>query len=677
MVKIAQPLDYHDQISRIIENSKVKISSVKPSDWAEQNIIMPKPFPGPLSYEKTPYTREIIDCLAPDHPAREIAVMGAAQFGKTGSILVPAIGYIIANDPGPIIMTVGHEDLLGEAMDKVDEMLDSTGLRKLIRPTAQRAKSQKTGDTNTIKQFPNGYFKLSAASNHKIWRQSSYKFGLVDDYDAVKGKSKEAGDNRELILKRFTAFSKTKKVLYVSSPELTQTSNILKVYKMGDQRKFVVPCPCCGDYIELRWTVEGKDGKTAGITWKTDGNGQLIPETVGYICQSCGDFFTDQNKSDFVNRGYWKPTATPFRPDFYSYHMSSLYSPHGMSDWTEYVYKWIEMHPPGGQRDEAKYQSFLNLDLGEPYEQQGEAPKANELQKNIRPYEIGIIPEKLSERDGNGRIVLLTCAADLNGTEDDARLDYEIVGWSETGSSYSISHGSIGTFIPRENSMKVKEDRQRWSYNHAKSNNVWGKFREILSEKYRTDTGRNMKIFITGVDCGHYTNHAYAFIDKPNVAGGLVIGLKGDKEGKFRQFGVDTSIFRPAKERANLYLVEVNQVKDEIAALIKLQWDKHNDPVQPPGFMNYPTPSRGLYLFNDYFSHYEAEHRVIESKDGEGIAARWVKKTSASQNHFFDVRVYNIALREILVSMVCKSAKIPNYSWVDYVDIVLGKTNIK
>src|SRR5690606_7269445 len=176
------------------------------------------------------------------------------------------------------------------------------------------------------------------------------------------------------------------------------------------------------------------------------------------------------------------------------------------------------------------------------YEQQGEAPKANELQKNIRPYEIGIIPEKLSERDGNGRIVLLTCAADLNGTEDDARLDYEIVGWSETGSSYSISHGSIGTFIPRENSMKVKEDRERWSYNHAKSNNVWGKFREIIGEKYRTDTGRNMKIFITGIDCGHYTNHAYAFIDKPNVPGALVVGLKGDKEGKFRKFGVDTSI---------------------------------------------------------------------------------------------------------------------------------------
>jgi phage terminase large subunit GpA-like protein len=664
---------YEDQLLDILEQSKVKISSLKPSEWAEQNIIMPKPFPGPLRYEKTPYTREIIDRFAPDDPARDIALMGSAQFGKTASIIIPVIGYIIANDPGNIIMTVGHEDLIAEAMDKIDAMLDSTGLRKLIKPSAQRVKAQKTGDTNTIKQFPNGYLKLSSASNPKIWRQTDYKFGLIDDYEAVKGLTKIAGNQRDLIEKRFTAYAKTSKRLYVSSPELKQNSNILEVYLMGDQRKFVVPCPCCSVYIELKWSVEGPSGIVGGITWKVNDKGELLPETVGYTCQECGGFFTDQNKSDFVNRGYWQPTAKPFRPDFFSYHMSSLYSPHGMSDWTYYVYKWLEAHPEGGSRNESKYQTFLNVNLGEPYEQQGASPAANELQKNIRNYEIGMVPEKLSQRDGNGRIVLLTCACDLNGVEDDARLDYEIVGWSENGASYSIMHGSIGTFVPRENTMKIKEDRERWTYLHGKPNSVWPKLRDILGAKIQTDTGRNMKIFVVGVDCGHYTNHAYHFIDKPNVPGMLVLGLKGDKEGKYTKFGVDMPPFRPARERTGLYLVEVNQVKDDMSACIKLSWDQHNDRSQPPGFMNYPTPTGGLYLFNNYFSHYEAEHRIIESKEGEGIAARWVKKTSAHQNHFFDVRVYNMAVRDILVSLVCKELKMKTYGWTDYVDIVLGK----
>lgn len=669
-------LEYEQQAADILDGSVIKISDIKPSDWAEQNIIMPKPFPGPLRYEKTPYTREIIDCLAPDHPAREIAVMGAAQFGKTASIIVPAIGYIIANDPGNIIMTVGHDDLLAEAMDKIDEMLDSTGLRKLIRPTAQRAKNQKTGDTNTQKQFPNGYLKLSSASNPKIWRQSSYKFGLVDDYDAVKNTSKEAGSTRDLIGKRFTAYATSRKILYISSPELKQTSNILQVYLLGDQRKFVVPCPCCGEFIELKWSIEKEDGYTAGITWKDDEKGMLIEDSVGYICQECGNFFTDQHKSDFVNRGYWQPTATPSRPEFRSYHMSALYSPHGMTSWTDYVYKWREIHPPGQRRKEDEYQTFLNVNLGEPYEQQGEAPKANELQKNIRAYDIGVVPERLSEQDGNGKIVLLTCAADLNGVEDDARLDYEIVGWSESGSNYSIAHGSIGTFVPRENTLRHKVDREKWSYQHNKPNSVWPAFREILGKKYQTDTGRNMVVFITAIDCGHYTNHAYNFLDKPNVTS-LVIGLKGDRDQKYRRFGIDTATHRPAKERSGLHLVEVNQIKDDISKLIDLKWEPGQDQFQPAGFMNYPTPSAGLYLFNNYFSHYEAEHRVIESKDGEGIAARWIKKTSVAQNHFWDVRVYNHAARDILVSMVCKELKMKSYGWADYVDVVLGRSNVK
>jgi phage terminase large subunit GpA-like protein len=664
-------VDYTLQLQEILEAGRVKISSLKPSDWAEKNIIMPKPFPGPLSYSKTPYTREIIDCFAPDHSAREIAVMGAAQFGKTASIIVPVIGYIIENDPGNIIMTVGHEDLLTEAMDKIDAMLDSTGLRRMIRSNAKRAKSQKTGDTNTVKQFPNGYLKLSSASNPKIWRQADYKFGLIDDYEAVKTGSKVAGSTRDLIEKRFTAYSTTRKILYVSSPELKQNSNILEVYNLGDQRKFLVPCPCCGEYIELKWSITKDDEVIGGITWKLDEEQQLIPDSVGYICQECGGFFTDQHKIDIVNKGFWQPTAKPSRPDFYSYHMSALYSPPGMSDWTYYVYKWLEANPPGQKRKETKFQAFLNLNLGEPYEGESEAPRANELQKNIRQYEISLIPEKISEKDGNGKMVLLTCACDLNGTENDARLDYEIVAWSENGSTYSVLHGSIGTFVPREGEKKFKEDRVKWTYQHNKPNSVWPELEKVIQTKYRTDSGRNMIIAMTGIDTGHYTTHAYSFIDKKNSM--LICGLKGDKENKFRKLGQDTAKFKKAHERGNLYIVDVNLVKDELAGLINLQWDRWNDSYQPPGFMNYPTPSGGKYLFDNFFSHYEAEHKIPDLKDGEMIGYKWVKKTSVSQNHFFDVRVYNIVLRDIFVYLFGKEAKITNPQWSDFVNMALGR----
>jgi phage terminase large subunit GpA-like protein len=660
-------IDYTNQMMDILESARVKISDLRPSEWAEQNIIMGQPFPGPLKYSLTPYCREIIDCFAPDHPAREVGVMGSAQWGKSGAIIIPVIGYIIANDPGNIIMTVGHDDLLPEAMAKIDFMLDTTGLRKLIKSSAQRAKSQKTGDTNTRKEFPNGFLKISSASNPKIWRQESYKFGLIDDYEAVKSKSKIAGSTKSLIDKRFTVYHTTKKVLYVSSPELEQASNILEVYKMGDQRKFFVPCPCCGVFIELKWSIPGKGGELAGITWKLDDENKLDVETVGYICQECGDFFTDQNKSDFVSKGYWQPTAKPFKPSFYSYYMNGLYSPHGMTDWAGYVYNYLEANPVGKPRNEEKYQTFVNIDLGEPYIVAGEDLKAHDLQKNIRNYEIQTVPEKLSIADGNGKIVLITCACDLNGKLDDARLDYEVVAWSESGSSYSITHGSIGTFIPYESNKKNKVEREKWSYENHKPNNVWKELDDVLKTLWVTDTGRRMKIFITGIDTGYCELQAFTYIDKSNFH---IVGLKGDQEDKYVRIGVELPNFKIGQSRKNLYMLRVGQIKDDLADLIRLKWDHGNDPVQPSGYLNFPIPSAGKYLYDNFFSHFQAEERVLD-KDNNFI---WRKKSDHLQNHLFDCRVYNQALKEILIDQIGKELKKVRFTWKEYVDLIMQRS---
>jgi phage terminase large subunit GpA-like protein len=652
-------------LEEIIECAAYKISTISPSIWAERNIIMPRPIAGPLRYDlTTPFNKEIIDRLSPDDPVRDIAVMGAAQYGKTSTIILPAIGWIIENNPGNIIMTVGHDSLMKEAMDNIDNMLDTTGLRKLIKPSANRARKTKSGDTDEIKQFPGGYLKLSPASNEKIWQQASYKFGFIDDYERVKGKSKIAGNTRDLIQKRFTVNAKTYKILYTSSPELADSSNILEVYNMGDQRKFMVPCPCCGDYIVLEWEVAvGKE--TAGMTWQLDNHGRLIENSVGYICQRCSGFFTDSIKYKIIPDGYWKPTKEPFRPDFTSYHMNALYSPAGMTDWKSYVYSYLECCPPGQSRKESKYQTFINLNLGIPYKKESESPKATELQNNIRNYDIGTIPENLSIQDGNGKIILLTCACDLNGKEDDARLDYEVVAWSESGASYSIEHGSIGTFIPLEG--ENKSDREKWTYQHYKDRSVWPEFNKVVEKVYHTDTGRGMAIFITGVDTGHYTDLAYSYVDTSNYR---MISLKGDKENKYIKFGIDVPNFKLGKERANLYLVQVNQVKDELSSLMKLKFNPHADSKQPYGFMNFPLPSGDKYQFKTFFSHYEGEHRVTDNVDGEVVQWSWRKKSASHQNHFWDVRVYNMALRDITVMMVCKELKLKTYTWFDLVQII-------
>ena len=669
--------DYLGHIESLLDSCDYQLSDQLPSVWAEENRVMStenSPKPGRFSFNYTPYTKEMLDCISPNHPARVIAIMKGAQLGMSTGIIENAIGYIISQNPGNTLFLTGHADLADEAMNgKIDQMIDSCGLRDMIRPNVMRKKNQRTGDTSKSKEFPGGSLVAGSAGNHKLLRQRSVRYGFIDDFDAAKKSTKESGSTTEMIEQRFAAYMDKMKLYYISTPEVKQTSNIEPVYLKGDQRKFHLPCPCCGDYITLEWTIV-VDGKTYGITYQRDEHGELVEGSVGYTCQSCGEFFTEQHKHEMNLRGEFKPTAKPSQPGYYSYHINSLYAAAGMYNWEHYVRQYIDANPANGEQNLKKMQTFVNLVLGETWEEKGEAPKANALQKNMRNYEIGELPEKMSIDDGNGNILLLTCACDLNGKLDDARLDYEVVAWTESGSSYSIGHGSIGTFIPNQTqAQKDKTDRQKWTYMINEPGNVWAEFMKVVNGVYLTDTGRKMKIFVTGVDTGNtYGGNAYAFLDKYGHSGSIV-GVKGKDADKARRFGIDTASFKKSRERSDLYLVEVGQIKDDLAEAMKLRWSESKDTEQPVGFMNFPIPSKGLYTYKNYFSHFEGEHRVIEKNaGGNGIGARWVKKNSAAQNHLWDCRIYNIMLRDLVASLVAKEMGLKDYSWKDYVDYITG-----
>jgi len=667
---------YKDQFVEIINSGKVFISDIKPSDWTEQNMIMAKPFPGPFKYNRTPYTREIIDCLSQSHPARTVAIMKGAQVGFSSGVIYPGVGWIIKNNPGNTLITVGAPDLIEKSMEKLDLMIDSCGLRSYIKPQVQRNRANKSGDTNFKKEFPQGYVSIISANNHKGLRQIDLQTGFFDDFESVKSSSKESGSTRKLLEQRFAAYADTHKIFYISTPERKETSNIEPAYLLGDQRKYLIPCPCCAEFIELKWSVpvENSDGKMGGITWELNEEGKLISESVGYTCQKCGGFFNDKNKHELLNLGFWKPTAEPSKLGYYSYHINSLYAPLGMYDWEHYINDFIECHPVGQPRNEDLYKTFVNVCLGETYEEPGQSIKPNQLQLNIRNYEIGIIPENQSIADGNGKIVMLTCAADLGGRVaginseyDDVRLDYEVIAHSESGSTYSIRHGSLGTFIANQ-SWKKKEDitREMWSYDISKTNNIWKEFDHILGAEYMRDSGGKMKISITGIDTGFAEAQVFNYIDRSNFN---IVGLKGDKEDKYVSMLIEQSSFKVSVSRPNLFMVRVGQLKDKLMARINFKWQKGSDEPQPPGYLNFPLPSGGAYGYENYFLHYEAEHRILD-KNGNFI---WAKKTAGSQNHHFDVNIYNTAVKDILMNKIFKELKldIKTMTWTNFANLIL------
>jgi phage terminase large subunit GpA-like protein len=671
---------YESQLIDIVRAGQVQLSNIRPSDWVEQNVVMDQPFPGPYRYSKTPYCREIIDCLAPDHPARWVVWMKGLQIGASAGVIIPGLGWIIKESPARTYFTVGAPELVEKAVEKLDLMIDNAGLRNYIRSQAQRARANKSGDTNTKKDFSGGYIVITSANNHKNWRDVSLKYGFFDDFEAVKSSSKESGDTRSLIEGRFAAFSDTHKIFYISTPELKLNSNIEAAYLLGDQRKFLLPCPVCHDFIEIVWDLEEDGKKKGGIYFERDNHGGLIEKSVGYVCQQCAGFFKDNNKQQQLNDGHWKPTAIPSRMGFYSYHSSSLIAPAGMYGWLHYAHKYCEATPLGQPRKEALWKTFVTTTLALTYEEEAEETSATQIQRNQRAYEPFTIPEAVSMADGNGRIVQLTLFADMNGNmkgyhkmqEDDARLDWEILAHTESGSTYSIAQGSIGTFVPGQGKER-KDDRALWSYDYNHPRCVWPELDKIASRIFDTDSGRKMKIALTGVDSGNYTEFAYAYQGKSNND---IVCTKGDKEQEYLRWQLDVKPVKDSVEKPEkLYILTVGYLKDDLSNYMRLNWTE-GDP-QPPNFMNFPMSNDGMYQAQSYFAHYESEHRISKVSTSGKTLSLWTKKRSNSQNHFWDVRLGNLALRDILVMRVAKEQppeKRKTFSWKDFIDIVIGNT---
>ena len=75
------------------------------SEWADRYRVLSQRAssePGRWRTERTPYLKEIMDCLSPASPVQQVALMKGAQIGGTecGNCW---IGYVIHQAPGPMM----------------------------------------------------------------------------------------------------------------------------------------------------------------------------------------------------------------------------------------------------------------------------------------------------------------------------------------------------------------------------------------------------------------------------------------------------------------------------------------------------------------------------------------------------------------------------------------------
>ena len=468
--------------------------------------------------------------------------------------------------------------------------------------------------------------------------------------------SKKEGSIFDLVMARTKSYADTRRLAFLSSPTTKGISNIEGVYNMGDKRKWNWECPHCKTYIPILWRIDREDGTFGGIKWELDENDELIENSVHYECQSCRGRIDYKMKYPLNLTGKWVPTAVPKKSTYRSYSFNALCNPPGFESWVDLVRYWMEACPKGQPVNIEKLKVFTNTQLGELWEDRGTSPRMTALMSNVRSYDVGVIPDKTCAEDGNGKIALITLVCDLGGVMDlvnnieDVRLDWEIVAHSTNGQTYSIDHGSIGTFKrSKQTSKKEREkdsDRERWTFKEGVPNSVWPVFKEQIYRSLVNESGEYCDIDLTIVDTGHFTKLSYNFIQ--SITDRNIYGVKGKGiEESFTKIGGNTSLIKHSNENKGLlYILDVNTLKDNLSSNMALT--EGTDGTQPRGFMNFPQPSDGKYNKNNFFDHYESEHRVPEIKNGVEVGFVWKKKRE--NNHFWDVAVYTLASREIFIA---------------------------
>ncbi len=595
---------------------------LKISEWAAKNRYLSSEVttsPGQWSNRHAPYTVEIMDCFSTESPIRDVVWMKASQMAATTAVLENWIGYTMDHAPAPMLYLTGSEELVKTGIEiYLDSMIASVpGLSEKIRSTHK--KGRKTGNLTGRKEFRGGFLLTYGAQSTSKLRRVSVQNLAIDEVDEIPSFLGKQGDPLSLARARQKGFDAKRKTLYLSTPTTTDGA-IYRLFKVGDQRYYFVPCRHCGMMQILEFRGRTEDGKRYGIHYELDRDNVLIYESVEYRCKNCLAGWKNFEKYDFLNAGEWRPTKTPRRRLFRSYHSDGLYSPEGNYSWESMVEEWLGCWDPKQLRifDVEALRVFQNTGRGLPYEERGEAPAFEVIIHHRRGiYRRNEIPNIAALKETGSPVLVVTAGVDVHKNW----IGIEIKGWCKRLCSYSID-------------WRVLEGPTDISNSPS-----WEALREIIeNEIWAADDGKKYKISLTLIDASYRTTEVYDFCREYEQGVFAIMGRDmPPNTARMSEFSAYTS------KGLTAYNITVTQYKDKLASYLRSDWNEGE--LQPKGYPNFPEN-----YGDDFFRQYEAEHKVskIRRVDGKRMGHFWKEKKKGAPNHTWDCGIYNGAGLDML-----------------------------
>jgi terminase, large subunit len=566
------------------------------SEWSEREFVLSSETAAePGRFRALPYQREILDAIT-DPDVEMVSIMKSARVGFT-ICLSAAIGYYIAHDPSSILVVQPTvDDAKGFSKETIAPMLRDVPClsRVVFADQEDRGKGPKDGSaTLTHKTFPGGILSLVGANSGTGFRRVSRRIVLCDEVDAYPASAGSEGDPISLALKRSEAFHNRKAVLG-STPLVAGMSRIQEAFEAGDQRRYHVPCPHCGHRDVLMFAEASLRGHV--MRWD-----EGKPETAHFQCRGCGGRIEHRHKREIIEAGAWVPDNPEAGGAHRSYHLWAAYSYSPNATWEQIARRFLAAKAAGPD----KLRTFVNTDLGETWQERGEAPEWERLYQRRERYPIGTVPEG---------VMFLTSGVDVQRD----RLVWEVTGWADDKRSWLVDIGII--------------------WGDTAGDAPWTQLDELLSRHFPLSGGGAMPIASMAVDSGFQTQKVYAWCKRHQRP--RVIAVKGVEHMRTIIGGASQVEVTVGGRRLSgglrLFPVGTSVAKQELYGWLRLPADD-----DPPGFCHFPE------VDESYLKELTAEH-LIQGRNKQGFPVYTWVLLPGRENHYLDTRVYARAAASLL-----------------------------
>ncbi|MEX3924396.1 phage terminase large subunit family protein [Paraburkholderia sp. BR10936] len=566
-----------------------------PSEWAEANVKIPigNAIPGPINFDNAPYQRGMLDAIKEPGVYR-VDYMTGAQLGKT-TVQQCATGFFIAHEPrSQIFVQPTQGDVQTFLETKLRPMLDANP--KISRRMAKK-RSREGVNNSRIISYIGGWLMFSWAGSPKTLRGRSAPITQADEVDGMDATPE--GDPVELLAQRAATFGDQALSTRSSTPTIKGSSRIETGFLEGDQRRYHVPCPGCGEGQYLKWSNVHWSGRcSTGIhDAENDKGKEHDPHSARYTCEVCGSLWDDGQRIAAIrsaeSKGFGWKAEKPFKGHA-SFHAPELLST--FRKLRDIVQSYLDKLAVND------LQSFVNVSLAETWEEKGDKADSNALMQRREQYRAQV---------PMGGVWL---GAGIDAQVD--RLEVQVVAFGLGEEAWHVDY--------------------RVLYGDPLGPDVWADLEDVLAETWQHETGVEMRIMGACMDTGgtnSYTQTAYDWL--AGKTGRRIFGVKGvagwgrgivEKSQK-KQSG-------KGSRKIDLYLVGVDEAK-----LITMR--RLNQQSPGPGYIHFSEDCD-----NEYFDQLTAEKLV--TRYVKGFPNRVWTKLDKARNEALDTFVYAYAALKIL-----------------------------